>query len=41
MNDGGLCASSAVYNDCRLNCGSVLKFIMIVGGIVCVFSSLY
>ena len=38
MNDGGLCASSAVYNDCRLNCGRVQYFVMIFGGMVCVFS---
>ena len=40
INDVGLCACSAVYNDCLLNCGSVLKLIMVVGGIVCVFSNL-
>jgi len=30
-----------VHWDCLWICGSVQEFIMIVGGIVCLFSSLY
>ena len=40
MNDGGLCAWSAVYNDLRCNRERVQLFIMIFGGICVVFSSL-
>ena len=31
---------SVVYSDCRWNCGSIQYFILIVGGISVVFSSL-
>jgi len=36
-----LCASLGVYSNCRWNSWRVYKFIMIFGGIVCVFNSLY
>ena len=35
-----LCARSVIDNDCRWHCLRVQLFIMIVGAIVCVFSSL-
>ena len=36
-----LCAYIVEYNDCRWNCGSFQHFMMIVGGIAYVFTSLY
>ena len=36
-----LCSRLVIYNDCLWICGSVYEYIIIVGGIAIVFSSIY
>ena len=40
MNVGGIVSCSVGDNDCRWYCVRVQEFIMVFGGIVCVFSSI-